>query len=79
MDSIFSSKFGDADKCKAPSCRTKAEPVTSGNFLKDLALGSIESGFGKLSRALLSRSWSFVIPTIREQIAQTLSTATVGS
>ncbi|KAJ2441112.1 hypothetical protein GGF42_007405, partial [Coemansia sp. RSA 2424] len=44
-----------------------------------MALGSIESGFGKLSRALLSKSWSFVIPVIREQIAQALSTATVGS
>ncbi|KAJ1812206.1 hypothetical protein LPJ60_006600, partial [Coemansia sp. RSA 2675] len=75
MDSIFLSKFGDADKCKASSCKTKAEPVTSGNYFKDLALGSIEFGFGKLSRAFLSKSWSFVIPTIREQIAQTLSTA----
>ncbi|KAJ2797433.1 hypothetical protein H4S07_005947, partial [Coemansia furcata] len=67
MESIFSSKFAAADKFKAPSCKTKAEPVTSGNYFKDLALGSIEFGFGKLSRAFLSRSWSFIIPTIREQ------------
>ncbi|KAJ2740223.1 hypothetical protein GGI20_005920, partial [Coemansia sp. BCRC 34301] len=53
MDSIFSSKFGDADKCKALSCKTKVIPVTSGNYFTDMALGSIEAGFGKLSRALL--------------------------
>ncbi|KAJ1999250.1 hypothetical protein H4R26_005145, partial [Coemansia thaxteri] len=79
MDSMFSSEFGGAAKCKASLCKTKAEPVTSGIFLRNKALGSIELGIGKLSRALLSTSWSFMIPTIKEQISLTLSTATVGS
>ncbi|KAJ2035120.1 hypothetical protein H4S04_009017, partial [Coemansia sp. S16] len=51
----------------------------TGVYFVNNILAALDSCVGKLSRALLSRSWSFVIPTIREQIAQTLSTATVGS
>ncbi|KAJ2374292.1 hypothetical protein H4S02_008588 [Coemansia sp. RSA 2611] len=51
----------------------------AGIYFVNAILKALDSCVSKLSRAFLSKSWSFVIPTIREQIAQTLSTAAVGS
>ncbi|KAJ2328905.1 hypothetical protein GGH92_009782, partial [Coemansia sp. RSA 2673] len=53
--------------------------LMTGYHFVDRFLKALESFIGKLSRALLSTSWSFMIPTIKEQISLTLSTATVGS
>ncbi|KAJ2841484.1 hypothetical protein J3B02_005878, partial [Coemansia erecta] len=53
--------------------------VTTGFRLADFALKGMESCFSRISRALLSKSWAFMIPNVKQQIAETLSSATVGS
>ncbi|KAJ1860321.1 hypothetical protein LPJ78_005874, partial [Coemansia sp. RSA 989] len=52
--------------------------VTTGFRITDALLNLIESGFRKVSHALLGDSCS-LIPTVKEQIFQTLNNATVGS
>ncbi|KAJ2563852.1 hypothetical protein GGH12_002351 [Coemansia sp. RSA 1822] len=53
--------------------------ATTGFRVTDAFLNLIESGFRKVSHALLGESWSSLIPTVKEQIFKTLSNATVGS
>ncbi|KAJ1872830.1 hypothetical protein LPJ57_005019, partial [Coemansia sp. RSA 486] len=53
--------------------------VTTGFRFADFALKGMESCFARISRTLLSKSWAFMIPNVRQQVADTLSSATVGS
>ncbi|KAI7835114.1 Mycolic acid cyclopropane synthetase-domain-containing protein [Kickxella alabastrina] len=53
--------------------------VTTGFRLADIALKGIEMCFHRISRILLTRPSAFIIPTVKQQIALTLSKATVGS
>ncbi|KAJ2162880.1 hypothetical protein GGF46_000263 [Coemansia sp. RSA 552] len=47
--------------------------------MKATVLGTIDLGISKARNALLGRSCAFLIPTVREQVFETLSLATVGS
>ncbi|KAJ2297478.1 hypothetical protein IWW52_006668, partial [Coemansia sp. RSA 2704] len=53
--------------------------ATTGFRVTDVLLNLVESGFRKVSHALLGESWASLIPTVKEQIFRTLSNATVGS
>ncbi|KAJ1931287.1 hypothetical protein FBU59_006765, partial [Linderina macrospora] len=53
--------------------------TTTGYRLADMVLDTIEAGFSKLSRMMFGSSWSYLIPAVKEQIAQALSGANVGS
>ncbi|PIA15399.1 hypothetical protein COEREDRAFT_87818 [Coemansia reversa NRRL 1564] len=53
--------------------------VTTGFSITDALLNLIENCFRKISNALQGKSWGHLIPTIKEQIFQTLESASIGS
>ncbi|KAJ2708333.1 hypothetical protein H4R19_004800, partial [Coemansia spiralis] len=50
--------------------------ATTGFRVTNAVLNFIESCFRKVSRTLLGKSWAHLIPSVREQIFQTLGAAT---
>ncbi|KAJ2557049.1 hypothetical protein EV175_001592, partial [Coemansia sp. RSA 1933] len=85
MDSVFSLNPDSAlahtatslDSKQAP--KTASLPVKGPSSFKDMMLGSVDYGIGKLGGVFRGRSSSYIIPMVREQLAQSLSAATVGS
>ncbi|KAJ2853702.1 hypothetical protein GGI22_004765, partial [Coemansia erecta] len=81
MESIFSIGSANTLTCKAASTNNNNEvqaAAPAGGF-KDMVLGSVDFGISRLGRVLRGRSSSYIIPMVREQLAQSLSAATIGS
>ncbi|PIA15400.1 cyclopropane-fatty-acyl-phospholipid synthase [Coemansia reversa NRRL 1564] len=78
MESIFSALFGTVSKCDQQK-GFKVHLTTLGPALKSATLSTIEMGISKTRNALLGKSWGHLIPTIKEQIFQTLESASIGS
>ncbi|KAI9481858.1 Mycolic acid cyclopropane synthetase-domain-containing protein [Coemansia mojavensis] len=76
MESLFSAEFGLASDATQEHCKysTHAAPA-----VKNAVLSTLEFGLGKTRSALLGTSCTFLIPTVKRQVFQTLNNATVGS
>ncbi|KAJ1737681.1 hypothetical protein LPJ72_000250 [Coemansia sp. Benny D160-2] len=80
MESIFSLDFGNMPTCRATAAGSKKAPFTSPTeTFKEMMLASVGFGMTKLGCVLRGRSTSLIIPLVREQLAQSLSGATMGS
>ncbi|KAJ1668484.1 hypothetical protein IW140_000316 [Coemansia sp. RSA 1813] len=79
MESLFSMGFGSQPTNTVASANSNTQPTPPVGTLKDMVLGSVDFGISKLGRVLRGRSSSYIIPMVREQLAQSLSAATVGS
>ncbi|KAJ2850197.1 hypothetical protein J3B02_003698, partial [Coemansia erecta] len=82
MESIF---LSDANEDTRRQCGTQVQGNQNNNtvafqrILKNAALATIETGIKRFGNTFRGKSCAFIVPTVKQQIADTLSSATVGS
>ncbi|ORX70526.1 cyclopropane-fatty-acyl-phospholipid synthase [Linderina pennispora] len=79
MDALFSFDQQALPASAEGKCLLDSMKRSTGSFMKATILCTIDSGLSKLSRSMLSTSWTYLIPAVKSQISQVLRGATIGS